>query len=198
MMQADDSLYQVSSLVENVGKRQPRSKKRITWTFTDDGEQHEHTVTFLWSKRTGKQFVFMHDAEVYFGRKKGASVFYHKWTSRDERLKLHILACAATPSKQHVASGFRKYELIVNGQPFSSMPTKDGAAVQVQTPTTPEEDQGKPSSILDILYPKGYEWDPKSTKGEAKFHSHAKLRQEVSRRVVTQSTYNANAQSSAN
>lgn len=149
----------------------------------------------MWSKLTGKQFVFMQDEEVHFARKKGASVFYHKWTSRDESLKLHILACAATPSKKHVASGFRKYELIVNGQPFSSMPAKDGAVVE--TPTTAEE-EGKPCSILDIIYPNGYEWDPKSTKGEAEYHSHAKLRQEVSRRVVKQSTYNAHAQTSAN
>jgi hypothetical protein len=198
MMKEDDTLYQVNFLIENVGKRKAQSKKRITWTFAKG--DHEYTVTFLWSKRSGKQFVYMSDNEVFFGRKKGASVFFHKWTTRDGSMNLHILATAATPSKKHVAPGFRKYELIVNGQPFYSMPRKDGT-----TPPTAAEGEGEgegnprglPTSILDIIYPNGYH-DANGTKGEGAYNSHAKLHHEVRRRIAAQSTYNAHHQSSAN
>jgi hypothetical protein len=192
MMKEDDTLYQVNFLIENVAKRKPQGKKRITWTFAKG--DHEHTVTLLWSKRSGKQFVYMSDNEVFFGRKKGASVFFHKWTTRDGSMNLYILATAATPSKKHVAPGFRKYELIVNGQPFYNMPHKDGT-----TPPTAAEGEGNPmglpTSILDIIYPNGYQ-DANSAKAGGAYDSHAKLHHEVRRRMAAQSTYNAHHQPS--
>jgi hypothetical protein len=192
MMKEDDTLYQVNFLIENVAKRKPQGKKRVTWTFAKG--DHEHTVTLLWSKRSGKQFVYMSDNEVFFGRKKGASVFFHKWTTRDGSMNLHILATAATPSKKHVAPGFRKYELIINSQPFYNMPRKDGT-----TPPTAAEGEGNPkglpTSILDIIYPNGYQ-DANATKAGGAYDSHAKLHHEVRRRIAAQSTYDAHLQPS--
>lgn len=177
MTQADETLYQIKFLVEDVGKKKPGTKKRITWTFAL-GDQ-EHTVTFLWSKLSGKQSVLMQGEEVHIGEKNKGQVFFHKWTTKDGNFNLHILACAATPAKGKVASNFRKYELMVNSMPFSSMPTKDG--------TTPEtlalpEDEGKISSIIEIIYPGGYQWDTKTAMGKT-FSSRRKLSRGVHRRT---------------
>lgn len=150
-MQPNASLYQVNVSVEDVGKRRPKTKKLVTWTFSVDDQRH--TVALVWSKRTGKQRVDMDGAEVWFGRKQGASVCFHKWTSR-EGLNLHILACKATPKKKYGADGFRKYELIINSQSFTSLPFQD----RNMPPPTGVDGTAR-FSILDICYPEGYQWN---------------------------------------
>jgi hypothetical protein len=195
MTNAADTLYQANFLLEDVGKRQASSKKRVTWIFGTHASaassvEHEYTVTLVWSKRSGKRFVYMAGSEVFFEGKK-TGVFSHKWTTKDHgHLKLHILATAATPSKKYVADDFIKYELIIDGQRFARLSAKDGTPAPKEQ--TPQRHNKVPSSIFDIIYPNGHH-DEKSTKGEAGYKSHAKLSHEVKQRVLKQSKYNAQA-----
>jgi hypothetical protein len=140
----DTLLIQISFVVDNAGKKRPTSKKRITWTFGQAAGAEQHTVSFTWSKRSGKQRVDMDGTEVWFGRKTSASVFFHKWTTR-EGMHLHILATTKTP-KKNVLPEFRKYDLMINNQVFANLPFQDG--------TKPPERQGDsrmPASIVDII-----------------------------------------------
>jgi hypothetical protein len=177
----NDTLIQISFVVNNAGKKRPTSKKRITWTFGQGAEQH--TVSFTWSKRSGKQRVDMDGTEVWFGRKKSASVFFHKWTTR-EGMHLHILATTKTP-KKNVSPEFRKYDLMINSQVFANLPFQDGSK-----PPERQGDSRMPASIVDIIYPTGYTSDdlrfpghppenhtPTSTVEE--YQDHAPLRQKV-------------------
>ena len=167
----EESFQQVDFTVENLGKVFTRSKKRITWTFQQRrGDQHQqqmHKISFLWSKRTGKQSIDITDnqqqqqQQVWFGRKKGASVFSHQWTTQDG-LNLHILATRVTP-KRNVSQQFRKYDLIINGQVFALLPriSPEGTIILPSSPTatnTTNDDNQGPSSILGVFYPNGYEW----------------------------------------
>jgi len=182
---AADQFYQVSFQVENVGKNIEKSKKRVTWVFGQG--THEHTVTLLWSKQSGKRFVYMADAEVYFEEKKSIT-FFHRWTSHDGTMNLHILATSVSPSKKFVSPDFIKYELIINGQRFAKLPKKDG------TPVHEEKKEGNvPGSIFDIVFPQGYH--EKTIKSEGAFRSKKSFSKEVTERVAKQSTYNAHAES---
>lgn len=149
-----------------------------------------HTVRLIWSKKTGKQVVEMDDKEEWFGRQKGASIVSHKWETGG--IRYHVLATRATPNnaKKSVPE-FRKYELLINGQSFSSLPMQDGTLPSTQEPSTDGETT-TPHSILDILYPDGYDPDafrpeetdtPGSTADE--YQQNERLRQRVTaRRIV--------------
>ena len=177
---AADQFYQVSFEVENVGKKLEKSKKRVTWVFGQGTK--EYTVTFLWSKQSGKRLVNMAGEEPYFEEKKSIS-FFHRWTTKDGKLNLHILASAATPSKKFVSPNFIKYELIINGERFVRLPKKDG------TPAPPEEKHGVPGSIFDIIYPQGY--TNKAVKSDGFYKTKSAFSKEVSQRILKQQNYNA-------
>jgi hypothetical protein len=153
----------VSFTVEDCGKRKPQSKKRVEWHFVGrvggggggSGEHVRHyKVTLLWSKWTGKERVLCNDVEVYEGRHKGASVFGHKWI-QDGFIKMHVLACSMTPNK--VKTSFRKYDLIINGQSFFSLPLQGGS----DPPKMGGDDEIEEitTSVVDIFFPNGYSWD---------------------------------------
>ena len=156
----EDSLQQLDFAVQNIGRFRPPSKKRIVWTFLVNG--HQHTISLVWSKRTGKRQVDMDGREVMFDRKQGDSVFSHRWSTPDQgQLRIHVLASRATP-KRNVAPNFRKYDLIVNNRTFASMPQYSNGSMPPSTITT-VADNSLPQSISEILYPNGYEWeDPTS------------------------------------
>ncbi len=177
-----DQYYQVSFLVENVGKKREKSKKRVTWVFGQGSK--EYTVTLLWSKHSGKRLVYMTNAEVFFETKK-AVTFFHKWTTHDGALDLHIVATSATPSKKFVSPNFIKYELILNGQRFVKLPHKDG------TPALEEKTDDRPGSIFDILFPQGYQ--NTTIKSEGPYRTKSTLTKEVHQRVIKQANYNARA-----
>ncbi|KAL3921031.1 MAG: hypothetical protein SGILL_002965 [Bacillariaceae sp.] len=159
------SLYQVSFLEEAVARVNKNSKKRVTWMFrvqSSTGYDREHSVSLTWSKKSGKQEVEMDGQEqVYFGRRRGASVFDSRWETKEGvPLKLHILATSAPPLNNH----FRCYDLIINGQVFAMLPQYSGAGGYGagQVPPSMEEpaaDDGKPSSIFEVIYPNGYTAD---------------------------------------
>lgn len=177
---AADQFYQVSFLVENAGKTISSTKKRVTWVFGQG--DHEHTVTLVWSKQSGKRFVYMADAEIHFEEKKSVT-FFHRWTSEDGKIRFHILATAASPSKKFVSPNFIKYELIINGERFAKLPHKDGTPAAEDT-----EANGLPGSIFDIIFPQGYH--EKTINSEGPYRTKKTLSKEVSVRVAKQSTYN--------
>ena len=145
------TVYQVSYSEENVGKRVKHSKVRVTWNFVSNGGRDQHTVTLAWSKSTGKQEVRMDGEDVWFGRNKGRSVLDHNWTTRDERLRLHVLATCA-PNTKKMNEDFRSFDLVINGQLFASLPHQDGLGA----PLPQQMAQNHPNSIIQILYPEGY------------------------------------------
>ncbi|KAL3939326.1 MAG: hypothetical protein SGBAC_005929 [Bacillariaceae sp.] len=173
------SIKQVKLTVEDLGSVIKGSKKRVSWTFSIG--QEEHTVVFLWSKKSGKRQVIEGNDRIYEETKKG-NFFFHKWVASsfsscddDDNVatNLHILASSHTPAKGKVCDSFCKFELIVNGQPFSKMPHQDG------TPLPKEEGPG-PYGIFDIVYPQGY--DEHFTK-EAPFHDKGHLNSIVVKRM---------------
>jgi hypothetical protein len=178
-----DQFYQISFQVENVGKTVEKSKKRVTWVFGQD--THEYTVTFVWSKHSGKRLVNMTGEEAFFETKKTVT-FFHRWTTQDGSMNLHILASSATPSKKFVSPDFIKYELIINGERFVKLPKKDG------TPAPEQEPYDGPGSIFDIIFPQGYR--DKSVKSEGVYYkSKSSFNKEVSKRIVKQANYAASA-----
>lgn len=136
------TFYQAGFHEENLGKYRKQSKKKATWIFcTSDGVAH--TVSLTWSKQTGKLEVAMDGTVVWFGRRPGASVFDHRWTTHDYHhqqlregdihndynndcsvesvppLQLHIVATCAPRMNET----FRKYDLLINGHVFADLPT---------------------------------------------------------------------------
>jgi hypothetical protein len=146
------TVYQVSYSEENVGKMVKHSKVRVTWNFVSNGGRDQHTVTLAWSKTTGKQEIRMDGEEVWFGRNKGRSVLDHNWTTRDESLRLHVLATCA-PHTKNMNEDFRSFDLVINGQLFASLPHQDGLGAPLSQQLTA---QNLPNSIIQILYPEGY------------------------------------------
>lgn len=138
---AASGLYQIDFSVINVGKRFKKSKKRVTWQFGGNNTTHE--VVLVWSKRTGKQYIEMDGTEVYNSRQKGASVVTHQWTNADG-MALHVLASRVSTKS---VDNLIKYELMINGVAFTSLPFQDGTAPPDVT------------SIVQILYPDGYDPD---------------------------------------
>lgn len=111
-----------------------------------------HSVCLTWSYTTGKQLVEMNGEEVWFGRKPGAAVFSHSWTSRDGSLRLEILATRKAPVR-NVAPDFRCHDLMINGRLFEDLPSING---DQGTHSTTISQFDLPRSIVDILYPDGY------------------------------------------
>lgn len=169
-MTTEETICQVKYEVEDVGCHIKATKKKITWTFAV-GEQ-ERSVTFLWSKHSGKQVVSEGDT-VLNDSKKG-TFYFRKWESNDGNLKLHILGTVHTPAKDKVGDDFRKFELIVNGTPFSHLPNKDGTPL-------PEKKGTGINGIYDIIYPHGY--DTHFMKGKAPIKSRKQLDTEVKERI---------------
>lgn len=145
------TVYQVSYSEENVGKRVKHSKVRVEWNFVSNGGRAQHTVTLAWSKSTGKQEVRMDGEEVWFRRNKGRSTLDHNWTTRDESLQLHVLATCA-PKTKKMSADFRRFDLVINGQLFASLPHQAGLGA----PPPQQMAQNHPNSIIQILYPDGY------------------------------------------
>ncbi|CAJ1923373.1 unnamed protein product [Cylindrotheca closterium] len=170
------SIKQVKKTVQDVGSVIKGSKKRISWTFFLGKE--ERTVVLLWSKNSGKRQVTeggSNDDDYAYEETKKGNFFFHKWDSRGA--KLHIIASSHTPAKDKVCDNFIKFELIVNGRPFSKLSHHDGTPL-------PEKDGPGPYGIFDIVYPQGY--DVNFTK-EAPFHSKDHLHSVVLRELSSQS-----------
>eukprot|EP00980_Cylindrotheca_fusiformis_P007573 scaffold1580_cov116-Cylindrotheca_fusiformis.AAC.8 len=171
-MTSDDDLYQISFDVEDVGGHIKASKKKITWVFEIDGQ--ERSVTFTWSKQSGKQEIT--DGDTVLSDSKNGSFYFRKWASSGG-LQLHILGTVHTPGKGNVANEFRKYELIINGNPFSRLPKKDG------TPAAKKE--GKlPEGIYDVIYPRGYE--NHFARAEAPLKSRKQLEKKVKKNLAAE------------
>ena len=143
------NLYQVNFLEEKVGKMMKNSKMKMTWSFRESNDT-EHNITLIWSKNTGKQEITMDGTEIWFGRNQGRSVLDHNWKTRDERLKLHVLATCAPK----VNENFRNFDLVINGQLFATLPHygREGS----NAPIPPPMGQDNLNSIIQILYPDGY------------------------------------------
>lgn len=137
--------------MENQGKRIETSKKSVTWVFSDES-MVSTTVTLHWSQHSRKQSVELNEEEVWASRTETTtSIFAYKWIT-EAGVKLHILASRVRPNaakKEEIS--FLKYELMIDGQPFSKLPKQDGSSAE-----QPQE------SIVDILYPDGYDfYDPR-------------------------------------
>ena len=116
-------------------------------------DNQTHSVSLIWSIHSGEQRVEMDGDEVWFGRKQGASVFSHKWTTPDGLLRFEILASSTAP-KRNVAPGFRPHDLMINGRAFDELPSSDGSSGDYMDEAISTLDL--PKSIVDILYPEGY------------------------------------------
>jgi len=142
------NLYQVHFSEEKVGKMMKNSKMKIVWIFRES--DIEHIISLIWSKTTGKQQIEMDGTLIWFGRNPGRSVLDHNWTTRDERLKLHLLATCAPK----VNENFRNFDLVINGQLFAALPHygREGS----NAPIPPPVGKDNLNSIIQILYPDGY------------------------------------------
>lgn len=157
-------LYRYQFSEEDVGKLRKESKKSMTWTFqrvipSADGTApltNTHSVSLIWSVKTGKQEVIMDDEQIWFGRQQGAAVFSHAWRSR-QGLKLEVMATTRTVPSRHVAPDFRHHDLVINGQLFDKLPGVGDFATAVIEPDG-ERALDLPRSIIEILYPQGYTW----------------------------------------
>ena len=161
------AIYQVNFSVENVGKRQEDSKKRVRWVFQvveGGGQGHQqHEIEFTWSLRSGKQEVTMDGQNVMFTKKKGRSVFDETLTKLGEKAHLQLVCARKAPLKAH--PDFRCYELLIDDKPFGTYPKLNNGG-----PTPPVEEQDimnapcpfydGPMSILDILFPGKYSEAP--------------------------------------
>jgi hypothetical protein len=143
---SESTFYQIDFCVDNVGKHfQNPSKKRVSWRFARSTSRRATTpyhVVLTWSKRTGKQHIEMNGSEVHESRQKGSSIVTHQWTTNAGTMALHLIASRASPKN---IPNLRKYELMVNGIPFSSLPFRNGTSPSPQV-----------TSIVTILYPDGY------------------------------------------
>eukprot|EP00934_Nitzschia_sp_Nitz4_P007643 Nitzschia sp. Nitz4//scaffold171_size48012//30315//30905//NITZ4_007128-RA/size48012-processed-gene-0.5-mRNA-1//1//CDS//3329538710//7633//frame0 len=188
----EDQLYQVSFQVENVGKTIEASKKLITWVFGIP--DREYKVTLQWSKLSGKRLVLEDDKQVFYEEKKSSS-FFHRWTSQDGKMRLHILATSCTPGKKYVSPNFLKYELIINGQRFLHLPQKDEEPAVSMSPSVDgqeEEHFEGPTSIFDVIYPYGYhEVSPKT---EPAFNPKAYRTRQLNRRIMNEANRVAHLQ----
>jgi len=121
---------------------------KIVWIFRES--DIEHIISLIWSKTTGKQQIEMDGTLIWFGRNPGRSVLDHNWTTRDERLKLHLLATCAPK----VNENFRNFDLVINGQLFAALPHygREGS----NAPIPPPVGKDNLNSIIQILYPDGY------------------------------------------
>jgi hypothetical protein len=150
-MTYSESLYNKVGFTEQDGERlRKQSKKRYTWTFQECTTASAaaaaaaapppaqppridlmtgppilttktHSVSLVWSFKTGRQSVEMNGKEVWFGRQSGASVFSHSWKTYNEdgsvALRLEILATRR--ALKHLApNNFRSHDLMINGQTF--------------------------------------------------------------------------------
>ena len=68
----ENGAYQISFEVENCGKTVEQSKKRVTWIYGVGGKDCK--ITLLWSKLSGKRFIFVDDEEVYSEERKAATL----------------------------------------------------------------------------------------------------------------------------
>jgi hypothetical protein len=152
------SLYQVGFVEESIARVNKGSKIRVTWTFrvasspSDAAQGREHSISLIWSKKTGKQEIFMDGTEeVFFGRHRGASVFDHQWETQSEGLPLQLQILATCAPKLH--PGFRCYDLIINGNVFAYLPHYGDhgptPAIMAESPIV----DGRPGSIFDIIFP---------------------------------------------
>ena len=127
-------IYQVSFSVENVGKNQADSKKRVQWVYqiinnnnNNNGAAapEQHTVEFTWSLRSGKQDVTLDGQTVLFSKKKGRSVFDEVLTQGGDsegQQQPHLqLVCAQKPPLQ-AHPDFRCFELLIDQKPFGTYP----------------------------------------------------------------------------
>ncbi|KAG7351969.1 hypothetical protein IV203_008017 [Nitzschia inconspicua] len=152
------SLYQVSFLEEDVAKFNKSSKTRVTWVFrasptANVADGRDHSISLTWSKKTGKQEIAMDGTEaVWFGRRRGASVFDHRWEAEVAGVPMTLRILATCAPKLHET--FRCYDLIINGQVFAYLPYYgvEGAAPAIMPEPTVD---GRPGSIFEIIYPNG-------------------------------------------
>jgi len=171
------SIYQVSFSIENVGKRQEDSKKRLKWIYQvvgTDGQSGQHEIEFTWSLLSGKQEVTLDGQNVMFNRKKGQSVFDENLTKMGEKPSLQLVCARKAPIKAH--PDFQCYELLIDDKPFGTYPSLDGSrnnnanqSPEIMNPDstingdimqTPNPFYDGPMSILDICYPGKYSSAP--------------------------------------
>lgn len=161
------SIYQVGFSVENVGKRQEDSKKKVKWVYQVAGANHE--VEFTWSIRSGKQDVTIDGQNAMFTKKKGRSVFDETLNQPAGLPQLRLVCANKAPLKAH--ANFRCYELIIDGKPFGTYPSIHGNTApepEVNIDSTVDGDIMEsndpffdgPMSILDILFPGKYSAAP--------------------------------------
>lgn len=167
-------IYQVDFSVENVGKRQEDSKKRVRWVYqlTVNGAPEQHTIEFTWSLRSGKQDVTLDGQNIMFSKKKGRSVFDEVLTTGDsgqQQPHLQLVCAQKPPLKAH--PDFRCFELLIDHKPFGAYPklhntgnSADAEPREFTSTLAPGEDimdvttpfYDGPMSILDILFPGKY------------------------------------------
>ena len=166
-------IHQVSFSVENVGKNQADSKKRVQWVYQimahGGAATEQHTIEFTWSLRSGKQDVTLDGENIMFSKKKGRSVFDEVLTQGNPALgqpHLQLVCAQKPPLKAH--PDFRCFELLLDHKPFGSYPklhnTPTADPTEFTSTLAPGEDIMKvatpfydgPMSILDILFPGKY------------------------------------------
>ncbi|CAJ1949079.1 unnamed protein product [Cylindrotheca closterium] len=153
------SVSEATLSVENVGRFKKANKKLITWTFVDtmsNENKEPHTVTLEWNKRSGKMVINLDGALVCSYKHKGNDIISHKWQTSDG-MQLVIVAARVTPNG--VADNFQKYGLIVNGK---EVPLVQPSEAGYEGQAVEAFSSSKTSSILQMLYPNGYEIDSKT------------------------------------
>jgi hypothetical protein len=96
----------------------------------------------------------MNGQTIWFGRRPGGAVLSHAWLEDD--LELEVLGSSQAP-KRHVSPGFRCFDLMINGRTFEELPI---LGKHDATPLATIAAADLPTSVVEILYPDGYQWKP--------------------------------------
>ena len=132
--------HQLDYYEKAVGRLNPESKVNATWQF-GNLPQVRYQIELIWSLSSGRHSIKWNGESVYMSSSPGASILdFHLDVS--EEIKIHVMAVATKPS--HMDYRFRRFEIEINGIPFTLLPRCEGgrAAYQHQP------------SVLDILYPR--------------------------------------------
>ncbi len=132
-------LHAIDFNVQACGKLFPHTKRRIHWSFSNDGENHE--LTLIWSIKSGKRLVLVDGQLVHSSVSRSASVDISCATIGNNVVR--VVAHRTAP-----APGSRQYDLFVNGKSFYSLPnmcSRNGDTTATASPDTNAAPQEIPS-----------------------------------------------------
>jgi hypothetical protein len=126
------AMYQIDCQMTKKGKMFAGTKRRICWRFGfanpvavnagqtgTDCRGEEHEVVMVWSLTSGKRFVLADGHEVHWSKSRRLDKFECAWDMAGGH-RLEVAAHVSAPLFEK--SGFRQFELKIDGVAFTNMP----------------------------------------------------------------------------